>query len=173
MTIDFDLVKDALEKSEEDAKHIEEIVDNIVNSCCDKLDNYIEYVVKDLLNQEDYSLTNAELDDIIMTIPTMLYFVGTQQEKLGVKRDVSKQKRSLVFNEELAKAEGTQGLRKAFAENKVFYETMVTYVFENAYDIISSKVSAATEVLQSAKKIMSRRITETELSKITPNKEKW
>lgn len=173
MTIDFDLVKDTLEKSEEDAKHIGEIVDSIVNSCCDKLDNYIEYVVKDLLNQEDYSLTNTELDDIIMTIPTMLYFVGTQQEKLGVKRDVSKQKRSLVFNEELAKAEGAQGLRKAVAENKVFYETMVTYVFENAYDIISSKVSAATEVLQSAKKIMSRRITETELSKITPNKEKW
>lgn len=172
MNIDEKSLRDGISKNNADAQYVEKFTNEIVDSCCDKLDGYIDYVAN-RLNDENYNLTNDQLDDIVMTIPTLLYFVGTQQEKLGIKRDVSKQTRLISFNEAFSNAEGIQALKKCEAENKVFYESMVLLIYENAYNIIKAKVDNATEVLQSAKKVLTRRMTESELTRSTPNKDRW
>lgn len=153
---------------EEDSEYVQQIVDGLVSKCCDNLTDYINYVSK-ILNDNDYSLTNDELDDIIMTIPTMLYYVGEQQERLGIKQDVSDTTRSFMYNKLFAESTGTVDHKKAVTESALFDETLVTVIYARAYNTIKSKVSTAMELLQSAKKIMSRRITEAELNKVAPN----
>ena len=156
--------------TENNAQYIQSLVDDLVNKCCDKLDNYVEYVSKQM-NDPDYELTSKQLDDIIMTIPAMLYYVGTQQERLGIQRDVSKSSRDLLYNKIYTETSGTAGVKKATAETELFNEDMVTTIYKSAYETIKSKVSFALELLQSAKKVISRRMTEIELSKSNPFKD--
>ena len=154
---------------EENADYVQELVDNLVQKCCGNLDKYLEYVNK-ILGNSDYALTNDELDDIIITIPSILYYVGDQQEKLGIKRDVSESTRSLLYNKIYLETTGTAGARKAAADQQLFNESLVSIVYNGAYEAIKAKTSIALEVLQSAKKIMTRRIAEVDLSKSAPNR---
>lgn len=156
---------------DKNSEYIQSLVDELVNKCCDKLDNYVTYISRQM-NEPDYELTSKQLDDIIMTIPAMLYYVGTQQERLGIQRDVSKASRDLLYNKIYSETLGTAGVKKATAETELFNEDMVTSVYKSAYETIKAKVSFALELLQSAKKVISRRMTELELSKSNPFKDK-
>lgn len=162
-------LEETIEQTESQSEYIQQLVDKLVDKCCDKLDDYISYVAE-RLNSPDYVLSDKELDDIILTIPIQLYFVGSQQEKLGVKRDVSETNRKLLFNEMYTKAVGAAGVRKSEAEQNLFYEDMTIVVYNRAYETIKSKVEFATEILQSSKKIVSRRMAELELSRVSPNR---
>ena len=164
-------VQEILDKVGLDAEYIQSIVDELVNQCCDRLDSYVEYV-SGLMNDPNYELTSVQLDDIVMTIPTILYFVGTQQERYGIKRDVSKSSRTLMYNKIYADTAGTAGVKKAAADAELFNEEIVTIIFDSTYNTIKAKVDAATELLQSAKKVVSRRMSEIELTRSAPYKER-
>ena len=167
--INDDQLKNALKETDSSYEYVEPLVDNLVNKCCDKLDRYMSYVVS-IIGSEDYNVTDAQLDDIIMTIPTLLYFVGVQQERLGIKQDISESNRKILYNKIFTDTQGTVGHKNATAEAMTFNEDMVTVVYKRAYNIIKGKVQFSMELMQSAKKILTRRMTENELSKITPNK---
>jgi alpha-D-ribose 1-methylphosphonate 5-triphosphate synthase subunit PhnI len=77
-----------------------------------------------------------------------------------------------VFNKEYLNAPGTAGAKKAQAESKVINDDIASIIFVRAYNTIKSKVDAATEILQSAKKVVSRRISEFELSKVSVDRNK-
>ena len=171
-------MQDIMSQVDKDSAYLEELVDDIVNSSCSKLDEYVEYISK-IIADPDYNLTNTELDDIIMTIPTMLYFIGDQREKIGIKYNVAKASRNYMASSLLRDTESevdgkkrTVTERKAEVDASLFYEDQVITVYETARDIIEKKLNYSTELLQSAKKIMSRRISETELSRLTPNRER-
>ena len=61
------------------ASELDELVEAVVNKSCKELDDYVTYV-KALLDDETRPITDIELDDIIMTIPTLTYFAGHTQE---------------------------------------------------------------------------------------------
>lgn len=172
MKVDIDKIPQLMGDVDENADYIDEIVQGLVDSCCSTLDNYIKWVNDDILNDKKHPITNAELDDIIMTIPSLCYFAGEQQEKLGIKCDVSKSSRNLMYNKIFSDAVGTAGVKKATADMQLFNEDMVSVIYDRAYSIIKSKIAFATEVLQSAKKVITRRMTESELSRISVNKER-
>lgn len=171
MEINKEAIMDMLEHSEKESEFISELVDSLVFKCCDKLDSYIEYV-RSLMNGDNYSLTDSELDDIILTIPTLLYFVGTQQEKLGIKHDVTKTARNFQYSKLYTETVGTVGTKENAAKMDLLDNDLLLVVYNRAYNIIKSKSDAAMELLQSAKKVASRRMTELELTNSTPNKMK-
>lgn len=169
--IDHEKIEESLEITGEDSKYILEIVTKLVSDCCGNLDKFVEYI-KGRMSEANYNLTDRELDDIIITIPTLLYFVGTQQEKLGIHHDVTKIARNTQFNEAYLRAAGTAGAKKAHAESIVVNDDIAMVVYIRAYNMIKSKIDSATEILQSAKKILTRRISELELTKISTGKDK-
>ena len=169
--IDHEKLESSLGITEEDSSYIISIVDKLVKDCCENLDNFVDYV-KNRLSDASFPLTDRELDDIIITIPTLLYFVGTQQEKLGIRHDVTKVSRNTQFNEAYLKAAGTAGAKKAHAESLVINDDIVLVVYIRAYNMIKSKVDSATEILQSAKKVLTRRISEAELTKLSTGRDK-
>ena len=168
LRVDPETLKQALDSVDEDSMYIDELVEQLVSSCCSSLDNYINYV-KEILNDDNSNIPSATLDDIVMTIPSLLYFVGTQQEKLGIRHDVAKSTRNILFNQLFTKSVGTVNAKKAEAEIQLFNEDMATIVYDRAYNSIKTKVEFATEILQSAKKIISRRMAESDINKSSVN----
>ena len=162
-------IEQLLYDNDVNAEYVSTLVENLVEKCCNNLNKYIDYVSKVLKDtkETDYALTNDELDDIIMTIPTLLYFVSEQQEKLGIRHDISKSSRELLYNKIYMDTPGTAGFKKANADSQLFNESLVSIVYSRAYDIIKSKISFALEILQSAKKVMSRHISENEITKLS------
>lgn len=166
-----DSVKSSLDSIELSSSYVLELVDKIVDDCCGGLDKYIKYisgVLKDV-SETAHALTDEELDDIILTLPTLLYFVGETQEKIGLKGDMSESARKKLFNDYFIQAEGTVQQKKSKAENETLDNEIVSFVYNRAYNLIKQRVSNALELLQSAKKVSSRRMIQLELSRSTPN----
>jgi hypothetical protein len=77
-----------------------------------------------------------------------------------------------MYNKIYRETLGIASVKKAAAEDATFNENLVTTVFSSAYDTIKTKMEYATELLQSAKKVVSRRMTESDLTRFTPNIER-
>jgi len=164
-----DSVKTLQEKVERNGNFIDEIVDEIVNSYCVELDNYM-YFIKSLLDNGNNVATNKELDDIILNIPVLLYFIGSSQEALGIKEDVAKALKQEVYNESYGIGIGTTGDKTSFAELQSQNENVMHIAYQRAYKKVKLKMEAANETLQSAKKVISRRMAEYDLSKISTDR---
>lgn len=168
--MDRDMMDYITDSTENDSVIIDEYVNKLVDNCCTNLDSYIKYVF-DLLNREDRAIADSELDDIVLTIPSLIYFAGETQERLGIRHDVSETNRKALYNDLYLKSSGTAQCRKSEAELKTSEYDVVTIIYDRAYNLIKGKISYATELLQSAKRVLSRRITAIELSRYSDMKE--
>lgn len=146
------------------SKYLDDIVDGLVKTCCFELDDYITYVKK-LLDDVNTPITSEELDDIILTIPTLLYFAGNTQETLGIREDISKMDETTKYNQALMDSSGTVQAKQAYAKLQTQNESLATLVYQRACRKIKLRCDYAYEILQSSKKILSRRVAELELSK--------
>lgn len=164
-----DDVKGLVNSVDTNSKYLDDIVDGLVESCCQELDDYIIYVKK-LLDDVDTPITNEELDDIILTIPTLLYFAGNAQESLGIREDISKMDETGKYNQIFVEASGTVQAKQAYAKLQTQNETLATLVYQHACKKIKLRCDYACEILQSSKKILSRRVAELELSKSSVNR---
>ena len=166
--MDKEELDNILVENGEDSAYLQELVDSIVEDCCGSLNRYVEYI-SNSLRESSGVVTDSELDDIIMTIPSQVYFVSETQEKIGLKGDVADIKRKQIFNDYFLKVEGTVQQKKSAAENYVINDDLIGIVYSRAYNEVKQKVSIALEILQSAKKVLSRRMLAMELSRSTPN----
>lgn len=166
---DNDKIKEFVTSVDTSSKYIDDIVDELVISCCKDLDDYITFV-KSLLDDVDTPIRDDELDYIVLTIPTLLYYVGDVQETLGIREDVSKMDETTKYNNIFITAEGTVQAKQAFAKLQIQNESLATLVYQRACKKIKLRCDYALEILQSAKKILSRRLAELELSKNSTNR---
>lgn len=164
-------LSEAMGDIDNDSGYIDELAKPLVDACCGKLDDFIKYV-SSIISDRDNPVTDAELDDIILTIPTLVYFAGEMQEQLGIKYDVSNTRRQNIFNSTIVNTSGTVMDKKAIAELGTEELDMIKIVYARAYNCIKMKISTAMELLQSAKKIVSRRMQSLELSNVTRNSDR-
>ena len=159
-------VLDIQEKVEEHSKTIDTIVEGIILPYCKDLDKYVLFI-KDCLKDGENPPTTDELDDFCLNLSTYIYFAGGMCEQLGIKDDISKAIWKEVYNTKRDnEAKGTIADKNSIAElaSQQYYLTNVCY--NRAYRIMKSKVENSQELLQSCKKVLTRRMTEAELTKI-------
>ena len=165
----YETIKLLSAQTDKNGIYIEELVLGLVNEYCAELDNYIAYVDK-LLYDDTIPITDKEIDDIILTLPVLLYSVSTFQESMGIREDIAKISENNKYNTALVnQSSGTVPTKQALAKLQTLDESMVTLIYQRATKTIKSKVEYATELLQSAKKVATRRIAELELTKTAPN----
>ena len=145
---------------------LRELVIQVVNSYCEPLDKMMKNIDTSL---RETTPTNEELDSMSLQLSSCLYFAGEGVEYIGLKEDVAKAFKMEKFNTAFAQAAGTINDKTSAAELKSQEEYVMHSIYECAYKECKHKLDAGNEMLQSIKKVISRRMTEMQLSRIDPN----
>ena len=153
-------------KVEEDSAQLQAIVNDIVRPYIEDLDRYIEFV-RNILKDGENPPTAQELDDFCMNISVFIYYASGMQEQLGIKDDISKALYREMYNTVRDnQTSGTVADKDSIAELQSQTEYLTSVLYKRAYSIVKAKVAAAQEILSSVKKVISRRMQETEITRI-------
>ena len=164
--IDDEAIERIQKRVEMDSRALMRVVNEIIGPYCKDLDEYVSFI-KDCLKDGERPPTNDELDDFCMNLSTLIYFAGGMCEQLGIKDDISKAIYKEVYNSERDRGQGTVADKDSLAELASQQELLTNVCYNRAYKIMKSKVDNAQELLGSVKKVLSRRMTEMELTRIS------
>lgn len=154
------------EKVNIDSEKIEEIVNGIIQEYCTDLDRYVDFI-REVLKDGEHPATAQELDDFCMNLSVYIYYAGGMQERLGIKDDIARAIYKEVYHTNRDSIEkGTVADKDSLAELASQQEALISMAYKRAYGIMKMKVAAAQEILSSVKKIISRRMAESELTRI-------
>ena len=164
--IKLDKVKDVQLHIEKNSRTINDIVNDIIKPYCEDLDNYVLFI-KDCLQDGQTPPTDAELDDFCMNLSTYIYFAGGMVEQLGIRDDIAKAVYKEAYHTNRSEQDkGTIADKDSLAELASQQELLTSICYTRAWKTMKAKVENAQELLQSCKKVLSRRMTEMELTRI-------
>lgn len=159
-------IGDIRDTVESQSKVIDSIVKDIIRSYSKDLDNYVDFI-RECLADEKNPPTDVELDDWCLNLSTYIYFAGGMCEQLGIRDDISKAVYREIYNSSRSELDkGTVADKDSIAELNSQQEYVTNVCYNRAYKIMKAKVASAQELLGSVKKVVSRRLTEMELSHI-------
>lgn len=157
-------------KVESASSKLNEIVDMITTEYTKDLDDYVKFI-RSILEDEDNPPTAQELDNFCMNLAVYIYYASGMQERLGIKDDISRALYKEVYHSNRDSLEkGTVADKDSLAELASQQEYLTNVLYKRAYSVVKAKVSAAQELLASIKKVISRRVSEMELTKIGGNR---
>lgn len=164
--IKIDKIKEIQLRVEDNSKVINDIVNDIIKNYSKDLDDYVLFI-KDCLADGQTPPTDAELDDFCMNLSTYIYFAGGMVEQLGIRDDIAK----AVYKETYHTVrqdqdKGTVADKDSLAELASQQELLTSICYTRAWKTMKAKVENAQELLASCKKVLSRRMTEAELTRI-------
>lgn len=146
------------------SKLMDDVVTGIIAPYCKDLDNYVEFI-RDILKDGENPPSNNELDDFCLNLSTLIYFASGMCEQLGIRDDISRALYKEIYHSKRSELEhGTVADKNSLAELQSQNEQLTNICFNRAYKIMKAKVEAAQELLGSCKKVLSRRMSEMELT---------
>ena len=167
-------VDNIFEKTYENSDYFTSISKSVVEAYTTDLDNLMLSIRHECVE------TNPD-DDIleryILELSNSLYFLGSSLETVGIKDDVTRMAAKEAYNNSyLENCVNTEGSKKPTvaelqvnAENKSKYETVVNSIYNRVYKQIKYKIDAAYEMLNSLRKIITKRMQENQLSGFRTN----
>lgn len=154
------------ERVEKNAKKIDEIAQSIIKPYSKDLDSYVIFI-RECLKDGENPPTDDELDDFCLNLSTYLYFTGGMCEQLGIRDDMGKALYKETYNETRSRLDGgTVADKDSIAELNARKEYVVSSAYTRAYKMMKSKIENGQELLQSVKKVISRRMQEQSLTNI-------
>ena len=161
--------KELLDKVELNSTELDNTINDIIERYSGELDAYMKFIMGILRNDEQPP-TDAELDDFVLRLSSLIYFTSVGAEQMGIRDDLSSSAYKEAYNVARSMQKtGTVADKNTQAELDAMAEKVVSIVYSKAYRILKAKVDSAQEVLSSCKKVMSRRMSEYELSRIQTN----
>lgn len=160
-----EIIHQIMNKVEDNSAKVDKIVEELIQQYCEKLDTLVTKFRNCLMDKEN-PVTEWELDDVCMKLPSHLYFMGEAQEKFGIKEDIAKSVKMELYNQIHQRTKGTIADKQAASEAGTIEEEIVYRAYQRATKRIKQKVEAAYELLSSIKKVISRRMGEAELSNV-------
>ena len=160
-----EIINNIINRVEDNSKQIEKVVEDLISEHCQQIDELITKFKECLLDKET-PVTEWELDDVCMKLPTYLYFIGEAQEKFGIKEDIAKSVKMELYTQIHQRTKGTIADKQAASDAGTLEEEIVYRAYQRAYKRIKQKLEAAYELLSSIKKVISRRMGEQELANV-------
>ncbi len=152
---------------EEHSKTITDIVCTIVDKYTKDLDSFVERV-KNGLEDKEKPLTTNELSNICVRLATYIYFASAMTEQLGIKDDISRALYKEVYNNNRNLLDkGTVADKNTQAELSSQKEYLVNVIYSRSFRIVREKVDSAQELMSSCKKVLTLRISEQNLSRVS------
>ena len=87
-----------------------------------------------------------------------MYFIGSKQELLGIRADISDALRDEKYNLAFMSATGTVASKESQALNAIKEEEVIKVIYDRAYKIMKNKYAAVDKWIDAIKKILSMRI---------------
>lgn len=169
----LDTLKDSVAANVSYAKNI---IDGVVKSYTGELDRIMCMIKTDIVDKQDPAPVEV-IEKYFLELSNCLYFIGENAEKLGIYDSISKSVAKETFNnyymddtiavDEKGKKRTVAELT-ALAENASVYEQTVSDIYNKAYKTVKVKVSSAENMCSALSKIISRRMTELQLSSTQP-----
>lgn len=161
---------DAINNVEESYTYYKDISSKVISTYTKDLDNCMQRLQESLLAN---TLSDLDLEKYVLELNSYIYFLSTTIEATGIKEDISKLQAKQVFNEaylsnrekdsekrnKLTVAELTALADKEAAENYV-----VNSLYSRIYKELKLKIDAAYDMVNSLRKIISKRMQEMSLS---------
>ena len=147
---------------ESDSLVLEQIVNDIVSSYTKELDDYVDKI-KAVLDDNTDELTEQDLNQIMIKLCSYMYFIGSKQELLGLRADISEALHDERYNIEFIKANGTVASREGQATNAAHEEEVIKIIYDRAYKIMKNKYNAIDKWIDAIKKILTMRVKALEL----------
>ena len=164
--VDLDRVHQNNERVESLTSVVRDMVKSIVDEACAELDKYMG-VIDEILRDSANPVSDEELEDFTLNLPCLLYLVSARREDLRVKEDVARAVHKDVYNRVREKAQGTVADKDTAADLAAQSEAITVIVLQRAGSTIKTREEAAWEMLNSVKKVLTRRIAEIELTQQT------
>ena len=164
--IDVNALNGIQYRVDENSKIVDKIVNDIINPYVKDLDNYVLFI-RDCLKNGEQPPTDYELEDFCMNLSTFIYFASGMCEQLGVRDDIAKAVYKETYNNVREDTNGTIQDKNAKAEQESQQEQLISVCYNRAYKIVKAKVESAQELLSSCKKVLTRRMQEIELTKMS------
>lgn len=142
---------------EADSQTLENIVNDIVKSYTKELDEYVNKI-KSVLDDDTDGLTEHDLNQIMIKLCSYMYFIGSKQELLGIRADISDALRDEKYNLAFMSATGTVASKESQALNAIKEEEVIKVIYDRAYKIMKNKYAAVDKWIDAIKKILSMRI---------------
>jgi Glu-tRNA(Gln) amidotransferase subunit E-like FAD-binding protein len=170
--VDKEKVTALMADTQTNVEYFNNAVKDTVKAYSEALDNLMADLYEDCVKKKNPS--DELLENYFLELTNMLYFMEEKVEALGVYADMSKAAAKEVYNKAYLdnqvkdeidkKNKTTVAENTAVAENKSQYETVVGAIYDHAYKIVKNKVDAGYEMVGTLRKIISRRMAETQLS---------
>lgn len=164
--VDIEAVRKNNEAVESLTAVVREMVKKIVDEACSDLDKYMA-VIEEIMCDKDTPVSDAELEDFTLNLPSLLYLTSSRREDLKVKEDVARAVHKDVYNRVRDKAQGTVADKDTAADLAAQSQAITVIVLQRAGSTIKTREEAAWEMLNSVKKVLSLRIAELELTRQT------
>lgn len=175
--VDDEKVKKLLEDTDENSQYFTSITNNVIDSYVGDLDLIMNNLY-DIINNNQ-NLTNDSIENYMLRLSNTLYYLGDRLEIVGIKADVAKAAKQEVYNrayldnqikDSEKKNKTTVAENQAVAEENSKYESIITSIFERVYKVIRFKIDAGQEMLKTLSKILTKRLQEFDLTKMSPIK---
>ena len=172
--IDKNQMDEVVQTTETNVQYFTGISDKLVTEYTSDLDGLMRDLYQDAI-QKDAS--DKELEKYLLELNNMLYFLGTKLETVGIKDDLSKLAAKESYNEaylsnRMKDAEHrnktTVAELTALAEDASKYETVLNSLYARVYKQIKFKMDAGYDMVNSIRKIISKRMQDQSLSMYTP-----
>ena len=142
---------------------LQELVNSIVAESCGGLDDYMQSIDNMLIKDSD--IPTETIENMMLNINSMLYWIGNGLEQVTIRESMAKMVHDEVYNKAYNSAEGTIGDKKASAILEAQQEDIIKTCFTAALKLYQFKIDRAAEMSSALKKILTRRISELELSR--------
>ena len=164
--ITVDQLKAQSKSVETNSDLMDEVVNSIIEPYCKDLDRYVGFI-RECLKDGKIMPTNEELDDFCMNLSTLIYFASAMCERVGIRDDISKAIYKEVYHSKRSElSQGTVADKNSLAELQAQNEQLTSICYARAYKMMKAKAEAAQELLGSCKKVLSRRMSEQELTRM-------
>ena len=173
---DLSKIEDKIENTKTNVSYIEDMINHVLEDYTFHLDTIMRNIYKDIIEPDITAPLNT-LEKYFFELSNELYYAGDRLEQLGIYDVVSKNACKEVYNANYLKLTSVEESKKkptvaeltALSEKASQYEEVVNSIYNKAYKMFKNKIDAATVMLNTISKIISKRINEMQLNSIPPS----
>lgn len=174
--VDEEKVQELMNDTNTNVEYFNKIATETSVKYTELLDKLMRKIYSSAVSKE---ATDEQLEKYYLELTNTVYFMGDKLEQLNISCDMAKASEKEIYNKAYLanqikdtekKNKTTVAENQAVAEQESQYEAVVSSIYDHAYKMVKFKIDAAKDMINTLRKIISRRMQEQQLSSFGNNK---